>query len=238
MNDLNGLFVHFATTLIPLVLAIAIHEWAHVAMARFLGDDTGTRMGRFTLNPVAHVDPIWTLVVPSVLIFASYSSGSSMIPFFAAGKPAPYNPIRLDREFGGKRITLRTAELLVAIAGPVSNVVLALITMGILVVLTVADVSLYGDGESPISVGMMLIQFFALNIALAVFNMIPIPPLDGSKVLMSLLPRDKAARFEEIASKLSWVMLAVIIGGGGRFVISPVVGAATNGLILVIRAVS
>ncbi len=235
MDDLSGLTVHFITALIPLIFAIAIHEWAHVAMARWLGDDLGTREGRFTLNPVAHMDPIWTLALPSVLIVMSYLSGSTLIPFFAAGKPAPYNPIRLDREFGGKRIQLRTAELLVAVAGPVANVVLAILTGAGVVGLSLARLPIWGGPDAMISAGTLMLNFFALNIALAVFNMLPIPPLDGSKVLMSLLPRDKAARYEEVASKLSYVLLAVIIFGGGRFLISPVVAAGTNVLISVLQ---
>ena len=85
------------TILIPLILSIAVHEYAHVAMARFLGDSTGTSMGRNTLNPLAHIDPIWTVLLPAYFVFLQTSMFG--VPFFGAGKPAPYNPVKLDRRF-------------------------------------------------------------------------------------------------------------------------------------------
>jgi Zn-dependent protease len=202
----------------PLILAIAVHEWAHVAMARFLGDDLGTREGRFTLNPIAHIDPIWTLALPIFLVVMSTAAGGAGIPFFAAGKPAPYNPNRLDRQFGGKRISLRTAEMLVAAAGPFSNLVLAILCVGILAVLKATGIGLTGQ----VSPAWLLVMFIQLNVALMVFNLIPIPPLDGSKVLMSLLPRDKAARYEEVATSMSWILLGLLIWKGWLLIGIPV----------------
>src|SRR5690242_98377 len=98
--DFNELFVDLVIYLVPLIIAISVHEFSHVAMARFLGDDTGTRMGRFTLHPLRHIDPMWTVALPATLMILGSLSGSSRIPVFAAGKPAPYNPMRLDRKFG------------------------------------------------------------------------------------------------------------------------------------------
>ena len=240
-TEISSLIFRVATTLIPLILAISVHEWAHVAMARYLGDDLGTRKGRFTLNPLAHIDPIWTVLVPLMLILMAGTSG--MVPFFAAGKPAPYNPVRLDREFGGKRITLRTAELLVAAAGPTSNVILALLTLLVSMAVAATGVDAFNpqsadfilSQQSPLY---LLAQFFLLNVALAVFNIIPVPPLDGSKVLMSVLSRPVAARYEELASRASWILLGVLFLGGARYVISPVMNLAWSALMSALASVA
>lgn len=221
------LILALAVTLIPLILAITVHEFAHVAMARWLGDDTGTRMGRFNLNPLSHIDPIWTVALPAVLVIMS--AGSAAVPFFAAGKPAPYNPTGLTREVNGKRITLRTAELLVAAAGPVSNLAMAIVCTLVLAVATRAGVNIY-DPYSPV---WLLQHFVVLNLALFVFNLIPIPPLDGSKVLVSILPRGAAAKYESIAGQLSWGLLLFVILAGG-FIILPIVMLLKAGLSLLL----
>lgn len=223
MPDAQQLIFTLVVTLVPLILAIAVHEFAHIAMARWLGDDLGTRLGRFTLNPLAHMDPIWTLGVPALLVIMSAGSGGA-IPFFAAGKPAPYNPVRLDRRFGGKRISLRTAELLVAAAGPASNVLLALVSGVLAFVAVKAGAPL--EERSPV---WLLTLFFQLNVALAFFNLIPIPPLDGSKVLYALLPTRAAEQYAELAGRLSWVLLGAVILGG-RYIVIPVVVLAQTGL--------
>ncbi len=221
------LLLALVVTLIPLILAITVHEFAHIAMARWLGDDLGTRMGRYNLNPISHIDPVWTIALPAILVVMS--AGSGALPFFAAGKPAPYNPVRLDRRIRGKRITLRTGELLVAIAGPLSNLAMALVCTLILAVAVRVGVNI-GDPYSPVA---LLHQFIVLNLALFVFNLIPIPPLDGSKVIMSLLPRAAADKFEQVATRLSWGLLAFVILAGGIF-IRPIIGLLRAGLSLLL----
>jgi Zn-dependent protease len=212
------LFVEI-TTLLPLILAIAVHEYAHVAMARFLGDRTGEDQGRLTLNPLVHIDPVWTVALPAFFVYMQVAAAGTgvIVPFFGAGKPAPYNPLRLDRKFNGKRITMRTGELLVAAAGPASNVLLALLSTALLAVLIQAGHPL-GAERSAAS---LLLGFILMNTGLAVFNMIPVPPLDGSKVLMSLLPRTAAARYERIAGQLSWLLLLLLVMGGARWLLMP-----------------
>ncbi len=219
---MESIILNVVTTVGMLVLAIAIHEWAHVAMASFLGDDTGERMGRLTLNPLAHADPIWTIALPAYFVVAQTLAGSAFpVPFFGAGKPAPYTPIKLTRKFNGKRIHMRTAEMLVAAAGPLSNVAMAVIAFIICAGLVhVADQPLFAER----SLSLLVFKFVLLNLGLFMFNLIPIPPLDGSKVLVSLLPRDMAAKYEDIATKLSWVLLLLLFMGGARLILAPLQG--------------
>lgn len=230
--DLQVVIFNVTTTIIPLILAIAVHEWAHVAMARFLGDRTGEEQGRLTLNPLAHIDPIWTVALPTYfVVMQTLAQGSGIaVPFFGAGKPAPYNPVRLDRKFRGKRISMRMGELLVAAAGPASNVALA-------VLFTAVASLLYhfaGQGFSdPRSLALLAFKFVVLNVGLAIFNLIPIPPLDGSKIVMSLLPRDAAAAYERIGTQLSWVLLIVLFMGGASFIMRPVQSAVISALLAV-----
>ena len=192
-----------------LILAITVHEFAHIAVARWLGDDLGTRLGRFTLDPFKHIDPIWTVALPAALIAVATLSSSTFLPLFAAGKPAPYNPLAFNRTIFGKKMTMRTGELLVAVAGPLANLLVALVT------LIGLKVSIGYGAESMTGA---LFQFLVTNVALFVFNLIPIPPLDGSRVLISILPRRVAEKFERMAISLSWVLLGFIFLGGAKFI--------------------
>ena len=230
--DIQLVIFNVVTTIIPLILAIAVHEWAHVAMARFLGDRTGEDQGRLTLNPLAHADPIWTVALPTMfVVMQTLASGSGFaVPFFGAGKPAPYNPLRFDRTFRGKRITMRTGELLVAAAGPVSNMVLAVLFTAVASALYHVGGQGFGD---PKSITLLVFKFVVLNIGLAIFNLIPIPPLDGSKVLMSLLPRNAAQTYERIGTQLSMLLLVVLFMGGASFLMRPIQGAVITALLAV-----
>ncbi|MFZ9889026.1 MAG: site-2 protease family protein, partial [Myxococcota bacterium] len=138
-------------------------------------------------------------------------------------------PGQLTRRLWGQHVSLRKGELLGAAAGPVSNLVLAtLCTMGLAVAVRAgADIS---DPYSPFT---LLRGFIVLNLALFVFNLIPIPPLDGSKVLMNVLPRALAYRYERAASSLSWVLLLLVIFAGG-VIIRPIVGLLTGVLSLLL----
>lgn len=148
--------------LIPLILSITVHEWAHAATAAWLGDDTARLLGRTTLNPVAHVDPIGTLLLPLI-----------GIPFGWA-KPVPFNPVRFR-----SGVRMKLGVLLVAIAGPISNVVMAGLCLAIERLLMVQEGSALHNGLE------LLVQ---LNLTLALFNLLPIPPLDGSRIADALMP--------------------------------------------------
>jgi Zn-dependent protease len=229
-SDLSRIVVALATTIIPLILCITVHEWAHVAMARFLGDRTGEQKGRFTLDPLAHIDWFWTVLLPSWSVVQQVLSGATFpVPFFAAGKPAPYTPVRLDRKFGGKRITMRVAELWVAAAGPLSNIVLAVLLVPVLALLLRAGGSLQ-DGMSP---SVLVFQLIAMNVGLFVFNLVPIPPLDGSKVLYALLPSQTSARYAQFVERFSWPLFIGLMMFGGT-VLGPIRGVITENLVRVV----
>jgi Zn-dependent protease len=172
--------------LIPLVLSLTVHEWAHAYSARRLGDDTAERQGRLTLNPMAHIDPIGTLLLPML-----------NVPFGWA-RPVPFDPTRFRRG-----VDMRTGTVLVAVAGPFSNLVLALLCIviqGVLLRFSIENKALQ----------ILLINGFFLNIVLAVFNMLPIPPLDGSRLAEWLMPRRLRPQWESFA-QLGPVMLLALV---------------------------
>jgi len=153
--------------------SMPIHEWAHAWAAYQLGDDTAARRGRVTINPLAHLDSVGTV---SVAIFG-----------FGWGKPVPVNPFRLR----GER---RKSHALVSVAGPLSNLVLSMLAA---IPFRLGWLSLFRS-SSRISLQGILIQFISINLALMVFNLIPFPPLDGSRVLAWLLPREWANKLEDL----------------------------------------
>lgn len=182
---------------IPILLSLSVHEWAHAASAYRLGDDTAARLGRMTLNPVSHIDPLGTLLLP---ILQLVSTGSVL---FAWAKPVPVNPARFSR-----RVSMSKGNVIVSAAGPASNILLALgaaIGLGL---------SLRFGWSSEAAVDFMG-RMFILNIGLAVFNMLPIPPLDGSHVLHGLLPRHAAAAYERIFPYAPMLLLGVLFLGRG-----------------------
>ncbi len=181
-----------------LVMSVVIHEVSHGFAAHWLGDPTAKLEGRLTLNPIVHIDPLGSVILPAILLL----SGSSFL--FGWAKPVPYNPYNLRK--GG-----RFAEAIVAFAGPLSNIVIALFCG-----------SLLRFGILPATSAPLVYSIVFLNVLLAVFNLIPIPPLDGSKVFTSILPKSLAFQYEKLRSILeqniilgfSTVILFVLVFGG------------------------
>jgi Zn-dependent protease len=160
--------------LVALVLSICVHEFGHAFVADKLGDPLPRAQGRVTLNPLAHIDPIGTLLLPLVAVFAGPAIGSRILGW---GKPVQ---ISLSARSITRKVSIRTAHALVAIAGPMMNVLFALVLSGIFFVLVRAN-------QIPLAAGVE--QVIAMNIGLCLFNLLPIPPLDGGAVLARFVPR-------------------------------------------------
>ncbi|MEZ4268825.1 MAG: site-2 protease family protein [Myxococcota bacterium] len=178
-----------ALVLVPMILSLSVHEFAHAATAAWLGDDTAASQGRYTLNPISHIDPIGTLLLPALLVM----SGSGI--FFGWAKPVPFNPVRFKRS-----IRMKHGILLTAVAGPISNLILAVLSAALLTVVS---------GNEAASA--LLQTMVVLNVALFFFNMLPVPPLDGSKVVYGLLP-DSANGMLRVFEKHTWVAPALFLG--------------------------
>jgi Zn-dependent protease len=177
-----------------LVVSVAFHEFGHAIMADRLGDDTPRRQGRVTLNPLAHADPIGTLLLP--LISAGMGVGG-----FGWGRPVQWNPARINRKH-----KMSTARILVAIAGPMMNIVLA-------VVVTAVHAILQAKGVVPKYGRVAGILDFAVytNFILFFFNLIPAPPLDGGHVAEGLTPYKHRAAFENFARFGPFILMAVVL---------------------------
>ena len=161
--------------LVALVLSICVHEFGHAFVADKLGDPLPRSQGRVTLNPLAHIDPIGTLLLPLVAIFSGPAIGSRILGW---GKPVQ---ISLSPRHITRKISIRTAHALVAIAGPAMNVLFAILLSGIFLVLLRYTAS----RELAIAIAGVI----QMNIGLCLFNLLPIPPLDGGAILARFVPR-------------------------------------------------
>lgn len=192
---------------IPLLLvAMTIHEACHALMSNILGDDTAKQEGRLTLNPIAHIDPVFTVLVPAIMI--ALGQGPIM-----AAKPVPFDPHRVKYgEFGAA---------LVALAGPISNLILAVVAGFVLRFL------------NP-GIGYEIIEFFLqLNVSLAIFNLVPWPPLDGSRVLYAFAPEPLRRLMNIIEGWgimglfififVAWSLVSPLVRGISDFIISTLI---------------
>lgn len=183
----GNIVVDIAIVLVVILISMTLHEAMHAFASNWLGDDTARLQGRLTLNPLAHIDPFLTVLLPVMLLLAG-------APPFGAAKPVPFNPerVRFD-EFGAA---------LVGLAGPFTNLVLAFIGFIVLYATDISFASLAGT---------FLSLFITVNLAFFVFNMLPIPPLDGSRALYALAP-DGVRRFMEMMEQYGiFVVFALIL---------------------------
>ena len=185
-------------TLLVILVSMTIHEAMHVFMGYFLGDQTAKAEGRLSLNPIRHIDPFLTILLPLVLLMLG-------APVFGGAKPVPFNPHKV--RFGEWGVAL------VAIVGPLTNLVLAFTFFGIGVSLGFVD----KFGFSPSLIGVMLQTFVFVNLGFFAFNMIPIPPLDGSRVLYALAP-DFVRGFMRQVEQYGLVIIMVLVMVGSPFI--------------------
>lgn len=208
--------VYIAIVIIVILLSMTLHEAMHGFVAYWLGDDTAEREGRLTLNPVKHIDPFLTIGLPVVLALIG-------APIFGGAKPVPFNPARLKYDEWG--------AALVALAGPLTNFIIAvlLFVWARLIGVKVTDFTYENLQDAFLSLGVII------NLGFFAFNMIPIPPLDGSRVLYALAP-DFVRRGMEAVERLGLIFIFAIV-----LIASPLIGrfilAATTGILKLFTAV-
>ena len=201
--------------MVVLLLAISAHEAAHAWMSYKFGDDTARLLGRITLNPVAHTDPIGTLLIPIVGFIVASMGGTFFL--IGWGKPTPVNPLRWRNK--------DLANVMVSLAGILANLLIATIAFTILKVMFVKG-WVYSMSEGIQEPVLLFLQFLlTMNISLAVFNLLPFPPLDGSKVLETFLP-DSMQPVLAVLEQYGYLLLMVLMYTGFfGAIIRPILGA-------------
>ncbi|MBF0337513.1 MAG: site-2 protease family protein [Nitrospirae bacterium] len=211
--DIVQILRSLSVAALPILIAITFHEVAHGWIADKRGDPTAKEMGRLTLNPIAHIDLMGTIIMPIMLFILS--SGSFI---FGSAKPVPVNFGRLKNP--------RVDAALVSAAGPGANIVIA--TVSIVLIAIIAR--LYPSPHNPefmsskvlIPVEQMLRYSVYFNVFLAAFNLIPIPPLDGGRIVVSLLPYRQAYQYSRIEPYGILIVLALWVTGMAQYIITPI----------------
>lgn len=202
--------------MVVLLLAISAHEAAHAWMSYKFGDDTAYLLGRITLNPVAHTHPVGTLLIPIVMFVLSYiSSPLAAIPLIGWGKPTPVNPLRWRNK--------DVANIMVSIAGILANLLLATIAFVILKILLMTDAGYRLSVSTQEPIFLFLFQMLIMNVSLAVFNLLPFPPLDGSRVLDSILPASARPVLDFLEQYGFIILLMLMYAGFLNVIITPVI---------------
>lgn len=219
-----------------LIFSLSVHECAHAWMASRLGDQTARMQGRVTLNPISHIDPIGTLIMPAIIIFGpliGFTLFSGILIGWA--KPTPV----ISRNF----TKIRRDENLVTLAGPAANMLLAILATVVLLVvihavtdgrqvvrLTASGMLMPGVNSSVQAVVLLGIAAVEINLALFFFNLLPIPPLDGSALLRNVLPYNAVQSYDRIPMWVSWMLMIFVGGYIMRLLLSP--AFALVGLVL------
>ncbi|MED7789537.1 site-2 protease family protein [Francisella sp. 19X1-34] len=188
--DINHILITILMAGIPLIFAITMHEAAHGLIAKLRGDNTAYNLGRVTLNPVSHIDPIGTLLLPAIMLLSSIAAGFPFI--FGWAKPVPVNYNNLKKP--------KLDMALVALAGPLANFIMA-----ILWAVVAKYITLHPYIQGMAFYGIMI------NIVLMILNLIPIPPLDGSKIVTAFLSPSLALKYNSMQRYGFFILLALII---------------------------
>lgn len=192
--DLSGFLKTISIWAIPVLFAVTLHEVAHGWMARYFGDRTAELLGRLSLNPLRHIDPLGTVLIPGVLLALG-------LPLFGWAKPVPVATSVLRRP--------RLALMMVALAGPAANLAMALLWCAILA----GAVRIKAEATLADWVVLMAQAGIVVNVVLAIFNLLPIPPFDGGRVLAAVLPPRLGARFEKLAPVGMFIVLGLSVLG-------------------------
>ncbi|WP_260763792.1 site-2 protease family protein [Candidatus Mycosynbacter amalyticus] len=194
---MESIVMTIAITIGVVLVSMTVHEAMHGFVAYWLGDDTAKDEGRLTLNPIKHIDPFLTILLPVMLAIVGG-------PIFGGAKPVPFNPNRVRYDEWG--------AALVALAGPLTNLLIAFVSFGLMVALGYGQVNalMLGGGI----VGTILQYFVFINLGFFVFNMLPIPPLDGSRVLYALAPDFVRRGMEAIEQAGLLVVFALVLLAG------------------------
>lgn len=201
--------------MVVLLLAISAHEAAHAWMSYRFGDDTARLLGRVTLNPVAHIDPIGTLLIPIVgFVLGNVGGSAARIPLIGWGKPTPVNPLRWRRK--------DLANVMVSIAGILANLFIAICAFIIFKTLLMTGwlLSIPEGVQEPTLI--FLQMFLNINISLAIFNLLPFPPLDGSKILETFLPASAQPALAVLEQYGFIILMLLIYMGVFRAILSPI----------------
>jgi len=195
-------------SLVVILFSAIIHEYMHGWMADRLGDPTAKYSGRLTLNPIPHIDPVFSIIMPVAMYYLSAGTF-----FFAAAKPVPFNPYNLrDQKYGSAKV---------ALAGPMTNLITA-VFFGLLLRFLAESRILVGDG----TVYQLLAVIVQVNLVLAIFNSLPIPPLDGSKMIAPFLSYSWQMRFAALES-YGFIMVMLFVFFGFQLII-PLIGLLFN----------
>lgn len=207
--DISALIQTILISALPIILAITVHEAAHGYAARHFGDPTAWQAGRISLNPLRHIDPVGTLLVPGLILVTSYlAAGSAML--FGWAKPVPVNFGRLRRP--------KADMLWVAAAGPAVNLLMALGWAGLLKLAVVMPLNAYSRPLAEMSV-----TGINVNLVLMVLNLLPLPPLDGGRIAVSLLPMPLAVKFSQLERWGFPILILLLFTGVLDTILWPVV---------------
>lgn len=211
--DISVILRQLALSALPVLIAITFHEVSHGLVAYKLGDPTAKMLGRLTLNPLAHIDPFGTIIMPLMLLI--FTNGQFV---FGYAKPVPINPMNFRNP--------RRDMAISAAAGPLTNILLAVVSL-LLIRFAAVPASMFLPGEVSEKVimpaALMLKSSIIINVVLAVFNMIPVPPLDGGRVLVGILPQKQAMSLSRIEPFGFIIVMILIATGVANYFVMPLV---------------